>query len=240
MNRETVLLKNLQAVQSSLFHACQRALRNPQTVTLLAVIKYAKDEEVLTLLEKGLLPHVGESRVQQAWARWKENPAFARFSTVKKHFIGHLQKNKAAKAAVLFDSIDSLDDEETARVLSKHIPADKVMRGLVQVKLTGKPTQAGLPLPQARALAKKLRGQFENLDICGYMAVAPQGAPEKELRALFRAVKQAFDEDFKDVPHAQLSLGMSEDFEVAVQEGSTLPRIGSLLFKQDLEGTDDY
>lgn len=229
--RESVLLSNLQNVQSSLVRACERARRTPQDVTLLAVIKYAKDEDVLALLNQGVLSDVGESRVQQAFARWKENPAFAKFDAVKKHFIGHLQKNKAAKAAVLFDYIDSLDDEETARILSSHIPAGKVMQALVQVKLTQKETQSGLPLPQARALAKKLRGKFENLGVCGYMAVAPQGAQETQLRRLFQTVKAAFDEDFKDVPRAHLSLGMSEDFVVAVEEGSTLPRIGSLLFK---------
>ena len=231
MNRETALLQNLHNVHASLRSACEQARRDPQTVTLLAVIKYAKDEDVLTLLNKGVLSDVGESRVQQAWARWKENPAFAKFSAVKKHFIGHLQKNKAAKAAVLFDWIDSLDDPETARLLSVHTPAPKTLRALVQVKLSDKQTQSGLPLPQARALAKALRGRFENLAVCGYMAVAPQGAGEAELRRLFQAVKQAFDEDFKGVPGAQLSLGMSEDFVVAVEEGSTLPRIGSLLFK---------
>ncbi len=229
--RETVLLENLQQLHASLQAACERTGRNPQTVTLLAVIKYAPDEEVLTLLQQGVLTDVGESRVQQAWARWKENPAFAKFTKVKKHFIGHLQKNKAAKAAVLFDFVDSLDNEETARALSAHIPAGKVMRGLVQVKLTDKESQSGLPLPQARALANKLRGRFANLEVCGYMAVAPQGAAPHELRALFKEVKAAFDEDFKDVPQAHLSLGMSEDFITAVEEGSTLPRIGSLLFK---------
>ena len=231
MARETILLNNLQDVQSSLVRACQRGGRNPKQVTLLAVIKYAKDEDVLALLNQGVLSDVGESRVQQAWARWKENLAFAKFSSVKKHFIGHLQKNKAAKAALLFEWIDSLDDPETARVLSQHTPVGKTLHALVQIKLTDKQTQSGLPLPKARALANKLRGQFENLDICGYMAVAPQGASPMQLRQLFRAVKAAFDEDFKDVPHAQLSLGMSQDFVIAVEEGSTLPRIGSLLFK---------
>ncbi len=231
MYREQVLLRNLKAVQDSLYTACKKAGRNVQTVTLLAVTKYAKDEDVLALLRKGVLSDIGESRVQQAWARWQENPAFAKFTEVKKHFIGHLQKNKAAKAAVLFDYIDSLDDPETARVLSAHLPPGKTLRALVQVKLSQKETQSGLPLLQARQLVKKLRGRFENVDVCGYMAVAPQGATERELHRLFKAVKDAFDEDFKEVPGAHLSLGMSEDFIIAVEEGSTLPRIGSLLFK---------
>ncbi len=235
MRREDQLVQNLANVQSSLLSACNRAGRNIQEVTLLAVIKYAKDPDVLTLLEKNLLTDVGESRLQQAWARWHENPAFMRFSQVKKHFIGHLQKNKAAKAALLFDWIDSLDDFQTAQVLSKHLPAGKNLRVLVQVKLTQKETQFGLPLDQARALARQLKGAFDNIVCCGYMAVAPQGTAESVLRGLFKRVKEAFDLDFKKIPHAQLSLGMSEDFLIAVEEGSTLPRIGSLLFNKHLE-----
>ena len=235
MFREQIVLQNFYNAKHSLEQACTRAGRSSQTVTLLAVTKYAKDEDVLALLRQGVLTDVGESRVQQAWSRWQENPAFATFTAVKKHFIGHLKKNKAAKAAVLFDAVDSLDDFETARLLSSHLPAGKVLTVLVQVKLTDKATQSGLPLPQARALAKRLQGAFENIRVQGYMAVAPQGADETTLRTLFKTLKAAFDEDFKAIPQAQLSLGMSEDFTVAVEEGSTLPRLGSVLFSRNLE-----
>ena len=236
MYRETVLLQNWQQVQRSLTQACKRSGRNPQEITLLAVTKYAQDADVLTLLKKGVLTDIGESRVQQAWSRWKENPAFAKFTQVKKHFIGHLQKNKAAKAAQLFDYIDSIDALETAQALAKHVPNGKILRVLVQVKLTQRNTQSGLPLAAARKLARQLCGAFENIEVCGYMAVAPQGATEPELRALFGPLKTAFEQDFKACPGAQLSLGMSEDFNIAIEEGSTLPRIGSLLFSHDLDG----
>ena len=236
MYREDALVQNFKDVQTSLVTACKHAKRNPQEITLLAVTKYAQDEDVLALLQRGLLTDIGESRVQQAWARWHENPAFAKYTQVKKHFIGHLQKNKAAKAALLFDYIDSLDDWETARLLSTHLPGKKTLPVLVQVKLTNKQTQSGLALPQARKLAQELKGAFENIKVCGYMAVAPQGADSDTLRGLFKTVKSAFDEDFKGIPQAQLSLGMSEDFITAVEEGSTLPRIGSRLCATKLEG----
>lgn len=236
MQREEILLSNFYDVQASLAAACKRVHRDPSSVTLLAVTKYAKDEDVLALLRKHLLQDVAESRVQQAYARWHQNPLFAPFTQVKKHLIGHLQKNKAAKAAVLFDWIDSLDDFETARLLSIHAPQGKILRALVQIKLTDKASQSGLPLAQARRLAARLKGAFANVQICGYMAVAPQGAGESALRRLFGQVADAFKADFQQVPHAQLSLGMSEDFVWAVEEGSTLPRIGSLLFNRNLEG----
>lgn len=236
MYREDILLRNHHVVLSSLAKAAQRAGRSPREITLLAVTKYAQDEDVLALLKRGLLTDIGESRVQQAWARWKEDPRFARFTHIKKHFIGHLQTNKAAKAAQLFDYIDSLDDMQTVQALAKHVPTGKILRGLVQVKLTQRQTQSGLPLMQARALANELRGKFANIVVCGYMAVAPQGASETTLRALFKPLAQAFNEDFAHIADAKLSLGMSEDFEIAIEEGSNLPRIGSLLFKNDLEG----
>lgn len=233
MNREETLVKNVQTVQAALSAACHKSGRNPQEITLLAVTKYAQDQDVLTLLQKGLIKHVGESRVQQAQARWT-SPVFASFHTVK-HFIGHLQKNKAAKAAQLFDFIDSLDDLQTAQTLAKAVPAGKTLRVLVQVKLTDKQTQSGLPLEEARRLAAQLKN-LPGLKVCGYMAIAPQGAPQEQLRQLFRTVKQAFDADFSPTEERYLSMGMSEDFETAVEEGSSLPRIGSKLFAENLEG----
>lgn len=232
MNREETLLQNYQAVQNALSAACQKAGRTPQEVTLLAVTKYAQDKDVLFLLEKGLIRHIGESRVQQAWTRWT-NEAFAKFPTVK-HFIGHLQKNKAAKAAQLFDFIDSLDDFDTALTLEKHLAPAKTLRALVQVKLTERETQSGLALKDARALASCLK-TLERVKVCGYMGIAPQGAPEAELRTLFGGVKRAFDQDFPPGTERYLSLGMSEDFTTAVEEGSSLPRIGSKLFAGNLE-----
>lgn len=232
MNREETLLQNYQAVQNALSAACQKTGRNPHNVTLLAVTKYAQDQDVLFLLQKGLIRHIGESRVQQAWTRWtSEN--FIKYPVVK-HFIGHLQKNKVAKAAQLFDFIDSLDDFDTALALEKHASASKTIRALVQVKLTEKETQSGLPLKEARALAKQLR-TLSRVKVCGYMGIAPQGAPEAELRTLFGGVKRAFDQDFPPNTERYLSLGMSEDFITAVEEGSSLPRIGSKLFAGNLE-----
>lgn len=227
MNRGKKLLCNYQNIQEALQSACQKSGQNPEEVTLLAVTKYAADEDVLFLLEKGLITHVGESRVQQAGLRWNR-PEFARFNVVK-HFIGHLQKNKAAKAAELFDFIDSLDSFETALALEKNLPEGKKLRALVQIKLTERQTQSGLSLSEARALVNRLK-TLTRLKVCGYMGIAPQNAAENDLRGLFAPIKKAFDEDFPPGTERYLSLGMSEDFTTAVEEGSTLPRIGSKLF----------
>ena len=229
MNREAKLLENLHEVRASLLAACQRAGRSPQEVTLLAVTKYAQDEDVLFFLRRGLIKHIGESRVQQALNRWTR-AEFASFDVVK-HLIGHLQHNKAAKAARFFDFIDSLDDFSTARIVDTHVPVGKMVRGLVQVKLTQRKTQSGLPLEEARELVRQLR-TLKHLQVCGYMAIAPQEAPAQELRQLFAPIREAFEADFPPGQERYLSLGMSADFEVAVEAGSTLPRIGSKLFAE--------
>lgn len=229
MNAADRIEQNLSRVEAAVSAACERAGRSAQDVTLMAVTKYAADDEVLALLRTGRVRHIGESRVQQATARWT-SPRFAAYDTVR-HFIGHLQKNKAAQAAQLFDFIDSIDDIRTAQILDEQARIlRKKLYVLVQIKLTDKETQSGIALENAPALLRDLQ-KLEHLFPCGYMAIAPQTDDSQVLRPLFKAVKTAFERDFPpSVPQRYLSLGMSADFETAVEEGSTLPRIGSKLF----------
>lgn len=232
MNRQDILLQNVQYAQQKLRQASLQAGQN-ETVRFMAVTKYAKDEDVLFLLERGLIHHIGESRVQQAEKRWK-NPAFAKYNTVK-HFIGHLQKNKAAKAALLFDFIDSLDDLDTALLVNeKARQAGRFLKGLVQIKLTDRESQSGLDMQAARNLARELKN-LPHLHICGYMAIAPQTDDSRITRPLFHMAAEAFETDFPAGTERYLSLGMSGDFETAVEEGSTLPRLGSIIFARNLE-----
>ncbi len=233
MHRAEILQDNLNRVEKIISLARQKAGRPEGAVQLMAVTKYAQDQDVLALLAAGRLKHVGESRVQQAWDRWT-NPVFAKYPVVK-HFIGHLQKNKAAKAVRLFDFIDSVDSFELAEALNRHAAAwGKTQPVLLQVKLTEKDTQSGLPLPQARELARRVAG-LSALKACGYMAIAPQTDDTALLRGLFGAVRRAFDEVFPQGEPRWLSLGMSADLAAAVEEGSTLPRVGSDIFARNLE-----
>ena len=224
---------NLQAVQTAVLQACGRSKRCVTDVALMAVTKYAADSDVLALLDTGKISHIGESRVQQARARWTR-PEFAKYR-VTKHFIGHLQRNKAAQAAELFDFIDSIDNLQTAQALDEQAAKrSKILRVLVQIKLTDRQSQSGISLQQAPLLVEQLR-KLEHLRPCGYMAIAPQTEDIAKLRTLFAQVKTAFDQDFPAGQERYLSLGMSNDFEVAVEEGSTLPRVGSKLFAPHLE-----
>lgn len=234
MNRADILLNNINIIEADINNACQQSGRNPAEVHPIAVTKYATDEDVLSLLRLHKILHIGESKVQQAYERWTK-PEFAAYP-VCKHFIGHLQRNKAAKAATLFDFIDSLDDLQTAQALNQQAAAlGKTLTVLVQLKLTDRATQSGLSLQEASSFVLSLK-PFTHLKVRGYMAIAPQTQDIKQLRSLFKAVKAQFDIDFAStLPERYLSLGMSADFEVAVEEGSSLPRIGSGIFVRNLE-----
>ena len=234
MNAAEKVTQNLLQVRTAIEQACQQTGRPAQSVHLLAVTKYASDEDVLALLQTGQITHIGESRVQQACARWQTS-SFAKFP-VYKHFIGHLQKNKAAQAVQLFDFIDSIDDISTAQAVNTQAEKlGKKIYVMIQIKLTQRQSQSGLPLSEAPKLLTQLKA-LKNLIPCGYMAIAPQTQSAESLRPLFAEIKKAFDQDFPlTLTHRYLSLGMSNDFETAVEEGSTLPRIGSRLFAQHRE-----
>lgn len=229
MNRPAQLAHHLQQIRSAIDGACQTGRQNPQDVHIMAVTKYACDEDVLALLKTGQIKHIGESRVQQATLRWTQ-PVFAKYA-VTKHFIGHLQTNKAAQAVALFDFIDSVDSLRLAQVLDACASKTcKPISVLIQIKLTERESQSGVALHQAPVLLKQLQA-LKYIKPCGYMAIAPQTPDSSLLRALFRQVRNAFERDFPPQQGPRyLSLGMSNDFEIAVQEGSTLPRIGSRLF----------
>lgn len=234
MTAANKIVQNMDEVLAAIRQAEQKRVCQAEEAELMAVTKYAADEDVLTLLSDGRVKHIGESRVQQATQRWKQ-PAFAK-QAVTKHFIGHLQKNKVAQAAALFDFIDSIDELQTALLLQEQAKRlHKTLGVLIQIKLTDNPAQSGITLEKASDLLQELR-PLDALRVCGYMAIAPRTDNPYELSSLFKQVKLAFDRDFPPAgPKRYLSLGMSGDFEVAVQEGSTLPRVGSRLFARHSE-----
>ena len=232
--RQAELTANLDAVLKKVADACRRAGRAPGSVELVAITKYARTEDVALLAETGRLGHIGESRVQDAAAKW-EQPPLARFSaTLTKHFIGHLQTNKAAKAVKFFDQIDSVDSPRLADELDRQAgKLGKKLPVLVQLKLTGKDTQSGVAPEKAGELLNEIL-KMKNLLPCGYMGIAPEDASAQELAKVFGEAKQIFDRDFGPLTgtrKCQLSLGMSGDYEAAIEAGATAIRVGSAIFK---------
>jgi PLP dependent protein len=227
------VVKNFHSVAERVESACARSNRDPKDVEILSVIKYAENENILAFLKSFNDAHVAESRVQDAIKRW-EMPEFEPYrQSAKKHFIGHLQSNKVKKAVEFFDFIDSVDSFKTATLINNHaLPLEKKMGILIQVKLTESPNQSGVSLTQAPALLELIAQKCSNLIPLGYMGIAPISENPEELRPLFKEIKARFDKDFGQAKDSKryLSLGMTNDFEVAVEEGSNLPRIGSAIF----------
>jgi pyridoxal phosphate enzyme (YggS family) len=228
MSYNYAVLENYDAVVKRINAACLKAGRSPEEVKLLAVTKYARPRDILTLLSNRDIYAAGESRLQDALEKWRRPPLDV--FGVKKFFIGRLQSNKIRKIAENFDVIASLcDAEHAARLEDAAAGLGRKARCLVQLKLTDKETQNGLPLARAEGFIRRIRADFKNISLLGLMAIAPDVTEAPVLRPLFKEVKIFFDLNFER--GAYLSLGMSGDFEIAVEEGSNLPRIGGAIFK---------
>ena len=195
-----------------------------QDVVLIAVTKTHGIEAVRAAFHAGVLD-VGENRVQEA------EPKMASCDVpVRWHLIGHLQRNKA-RAAVDFDVVHSLDSERLAAALDRAAQdASKTLDVLVQVNVSGETSKSGVGMAELRELADRLQA-FRSLRVCGAMTMAPFDADEGTLRQVFRGARAARDLlAAAGHPATMLSMGMSGDFDVAVEEGATHVRLGTILF----------
>ena len=211
--------ENVAAVRSRIEAACARAGRKADEVTLVAVSKTFPADAVQEAFAAGITD-VGENRVQEA--REKKPLVTAQGSW---HLIGHLQSNKAKDAVRLFDMIQSVDSEALAEKLARAAEGErKRQQILLQVNIGREPQKSGIDPEDAERLAGSIRS-VEALDLRGLMAIPPVGEAE-ETRRWFRELRLLRDR--LGVQH--LSMGMSEDFEVAIEEGSTMVRVGRAIF----------
>jgi pyridoxal phosphate enzyme (YggS family) len=189
-------------------------------VKLVAVSKTFGPDHILPVLEAGQRVF-GENRVQEAKAKW---PALRqRFPDIELHLIGPLQTNKAAEAVALFDCIESLDRPKLARILAQEMKKqDRQPILFVQVNTGHEPQKAGVAPEQALAFVKQCQNEFA-LAISGLMCIPPE---DQEPAPHFNLLKRLAGE----ASLAQLSMGMSGDFETAIQEGATQVRVGSAIF----------
>ena len=232
LTRKSALLTNFHDITARIAAAAARSRVNNTAVELLAVTKYAADEDVKILIEAGAVKAAGENKVQDARTKWVNGPLAPLRSRIKLHFIGHLQTNKAKAAVETFDWIDSIDSLKTAVEISRHAAAlGRTMPVMIQLKLNNSATQSGIAMDKAGELLAGIK-LLKNLEPRGYMGIAPANATPEQLKAVFAEAKKIFDRDFPVTggPANYLSLGMSGDYELAVAAGSNLPRIGSSLF----------
>jgi pyridoxal phosphate enzyme (YggS family) len=211
---------NLGRVQEAIARACGRAGRSPDHVLLIAVSKTMDVERVRLAIEAGVAA-LGENRVQEA----KEKIA-ALGHPVPWHLIGSLQTNKARDAARLFDWIHSVDRVELARELSRRAhSAERGLNVLLQVNLGDEPQKGGVAPAELKHLCETVSG-LPGLRVRGLMAIPPAAADPEHTRPHFRRLRELRDE--LGLEHC--SMGMSADYEVAVEEGATMVRVGTAIF----------
>jgi len=223
------LKQRLEQIKERIRQAAESCNRDAESVRLVAVSKTIPAETVKDAIESGVTI-LGENYVQEA--REKFN-ALVQYP-VSWHFIGHLQSNKAKYAVRLFDLIHSVDSLKLARELHKGAQkADKVQPILVQVNISGEGTKSGISAKEAPGLISEI-SRMENLSIKGLMTMPPYFYQPEKVRPFFAALRELRDEIKKQAPAnvsmEELSMGMTGDFEVAIEEGATLVRIGTAIF----------
>ncbi len=221
------LQERIAHVESRVEKACQRSGRERKDVEIIAVTKYASLETTGQVLQSGL-KHIGENRWQDAKAKWE---AFGSLGTW--HFIGHLQTNKVKDLIGKFHFIHSLDRLSLAEEIQKRAEsADVSVPCLIQVNVSGEKTKHGLAPDQLFSFAEQIK-RMDRIRIVGLMTMAPHEDDPERTRPVFRELRRLKDQLNEKailgnvVTH--LSMGMSNDFEVAVEEGATMIRLGSVL-----------
>jgi pyridoxal phosphate enzyme (YggS family) len=218
---------NLTRLQEQIAEACHRANRSQDDVALMAVSKVHPVEAILEAYAAG---HrlFGENRVQEFQ---EKSPHLAALSDAEFHLIGPLQSNKTTRAAELFHSIDAVDSLKIAQRLDTAATAlNKKLPIFIEVKLSHEESKHGLAPAELPALLTAIE-QLEAIEAVGLMTVPPWSFDPEPARPYFRDLRRLRDESQKLHPKlTQLSMGMSNDFTVAIQEGSTCVRVGTAIF----------
>ena len=227
-----MIAENIERIEERIVNACIRCGRKREEITLMAVTKFHGIDAAEEAWKAGIRCF-GESRVQEAAEKFGARGG--RFPGAELHLIGNLQRNKAKTAVSLFDCIESLDREELAKELAKH--ASREVPVLLELH-TGEESKSGFADPDGLCRAFETISACPSLTVRGLMTMAPNTSDEQPVRAAFRKLAQARRELERRFPPAEigrhswscLSMGMSGDFELAIEEGSTLIRIGSAIF----------
>ena len=226
------LPENIEAIRQRIESAARRAGRRPEEIALMAVTKTHPPERVREAHAAGLR-QFGENRVQEFAGK---AAALADLAGAEWHMIGHLQTNKAGKTAELFSAVDSIDSLKLAEKLDAAARAlNKRLSVLIEINVGGEAAKSGVS-PDSRELEGLLLAapRFEALEFRGLMTVPPFTDDPDEARPYFRKLRELRDafaaRKLPTVSMAWLSMGMSHDFEVAIEEGSTCVRVGTAIF----------
>lgn len=218
------IAENLAEVKKRIEEAAQKTGRSAKDVTLITVTKTIDVPEILEAISAGATD-LGENYVQEAADKYQEiGPQAARW-----HFIGHLQTNKAKQAVEMFSTIQSVDSLHLAEEIGRRaIARGTVMDALIEVRISGEDTKFGVSPEDALYFASEVAG-IDGIRLQGFMGMAPFVADPENARPYFARLKRLWDRLPEEQRH-WLSMGMSHDFEVAIEEGSNMVRVGAAIF----------
>ena len=221
--------ENLLRIRERMANAAQRAGRLAEEITLIGVSKTHPGSDIRAAFEAGVL-HFGENRVQE----WEGKRGQVADLHGQWHLVGHLQSNKAARAAKMFSSVDSVDDAALAERLDRARGEDNSggkLRVLIEVHIAGEASKSGAAISALPALGARIL-ELPNLSLAGLMCIPPYVEDTQQVRLYFRKLSELRDnletQLRRELP--VLSMGMSHDFEVAIEEGATEVRVGTALF----------
>ncbi len=219
---------NLEIIQSKIVKACERSGRNPAELEIIAVTKTIDIESIDYALDCGI-NSIGENKVQEIMDKYPKIQ-----KPVKWHLIGHLQTNKVKYIIDKVDLIHSLDSISLAEEINKRAAKLSLIKDvLIQVNVAEEESKFGIGYDEVDSFIEQLQG-FDNIRVRGFMTIAPYFEDPEQVRPYFRRLKQKFDEyqkkELKGNDIEFLSMGMTNDYEVAAEEGANLLRIGTGIF----------
>ena len=226
---KTMIEENVRKIKERVALACSRVDRDPAAITIVAVSKGRSIQEIEEAAAAGITG-IGENRIQEAALKYKELTG----AQIKWHMVGHLQTNKAKDAVKIFDLIQSVDSPHLAVEIDKEAAKiNKVQDILIQVNTSVEVTKFGLKPDAAVEVIKEIAG-LKNISIKGLMTIAPLSDNPEQTRPYFRALRELRDKLVQlwtvDCGLWTLSMGMTDDFEVAIEEGATIVRLGRAIF----------
>jgi len=223
-----IIKNNLEIINEKIKKAALKASRNPEEIKLVAVTKTATIEQIKEAISAGV-EIIGENRVQEAKEKYQILTA-----DIEWHLVGHLQTNKAKYAIEIFDLIHSVDGIKLAKEIDRRsLQFGMITNVLVEVNISGEETKYGIKPEEVEPFLKEI-SEFSRIRVRGLMTIAPIVEDKEEVRPYFRKLRELSKEikkkNIKNVRMDYLSMGMTEDFEVAVEEGANIVRIGRGIF----------
>ncbi|MBV7389820.1 YggS family pyridoxal phosphate-dependent enzyme [Enterococcus sp. ALS3] len=225
-----MIAENLQKIKQEIRESCALVSRSPEEVKLVAVTKSVGSEEAAELVDLGVYD-LAENRVDKLL---EKKAALGDNANIKWHLIGNLQRRKVKNIINEIDYFHALENEKLAAEINKR--AEKVVKCFIEINISGEESKYGI---KAENLVEfvALLANYEKIEVVGLMTMAPLESSEIEVREIFSKLKKLQEKiEQQEIPYApchELSMGMSQDFQIAIESGTTFVRIGTALFRKD-------